>query len=62
MATDDNPTLDPDTINFIFEDITDPDELALRRFGVFKQISGRVFKTYDPAYGYIDMEKYFSDV
>jgi hypothetical protein len=48
MASDDNPTLDPETIDFIFEDITDPDELDLRRYGMFKQISGRIHKTYDP--------------
>jgi len=61
MATDDNPTLDIETIDFIFEDITDPDELALRRYGVFKQISGRVHKTYDPAVNYIDLREYFKD-
>ena len=59
MATDDNPTLDPETINFLFEDITDPDELALRRYGIFKQISGRIHKTYDPSIAYIDLEKVF---
>ena len=61
MATDDNPTLDPDTIDFIFEDITDPDELALRRYGVFRQISGRVHKTYSPETCYIDLRIYFGD-
>ncbi len=60
MATDDNPTLDPETVNFLFEDITDPDELALRRYGVFKQISGRIHKTYDPAYAYINMRELFA--
>jgi len=61
MATDDNPTLDPDTIERLFEDITDPDELAIRRYGVFKQISGRIHKSYDPAICYIDFNKYFPD-
>jgi len=60
MATDDNPTLDAETIEFIFEDITDPDELALRRYGVFKQISGRVHKTYVPETCYLDFEKVFA--
>lgn len=59
MATDDNPTLDPATVDFLFEDITDPDELALRRYGVFKQISGRVHKTYDPNFCYINFREYF---
>jgi len=61
MATDDNPTLDLDTIDRLFEDITDPDELAIRRYGVFKQISGRIHKPYDPAICYIDFNKYFPD-
>jgi phage terminase large subunit-like protein len=60
MATDDNPTLDPETIDFIFEDITDPDELDLRRYGVFKQISGRVHKTYSPEVCYIDFGRLFA--
>jgi len=61
MATDDNPTLDPDSIRIQFADITDPDDLALRRYGVFKAISGRVHKMYDPAIAYIDLRKYFGD-
>ncbi len=59
MATDDNPTLEKDTIDRLFEDITDPDELAIRRYGVFKQISGMVHKSYDPKVCYINFEKYF---
>ena len=61
MATDDNPTLDPDTIERLFEDITDPDELAIRRYGVFKQISGRIHKSYDPSVCYISGGKWFPD-
>jgi len=59
MATDDNPILEQDTINRLFEDIVDPDELALRRYGVFKAISGKVHKTYDPVICYISMDRYF---
>jgi hypothetical protein len=61
MATDDNPSLTLDSINAIFCDITDPDELILRRYGVFKQISGRVHKTYDPTICYISLDKTFPD-
>lgn len=61
MATDDNPTLSPDTIERLFEDITDPDMLELRRYGVFKQISGRVVKSYNPGVCYIPMSKTFPD-
>ena len=61
MATDDNPTLDIDEIDRLMEDlgVTDADTLALRRYGVFKAISGRVHKTYDPSIGYLNMNKYF---
>jgi hypothetical protein len=60
MATDDNPILDIAAIDRIFEDITDPVEIDLRRYGVFKQVSGRVHKTYDPKICYIPFEKYFT--
>jgi hypothetical protein len=59
MATDDNPTLDKETIDNIFLDITDPDELELRRYGVPKQISGRVHKTYDPSICYVKYNEVF---
>jgi len=58
-ATDDNPILDKNIIERIFRDITDPDEIALRRYGVFKQVSGRIHKTYDPKYCYISYDKHF---
>lgn len=61
MATDDNPTLTKEAIDRIFEDITDPDELAVRRYAVFRQISGRIHKSYDPGICYIDFNKYFPD-
>jgi hypothetical protein len=59
MATDDNPVLSPEDIERIFEDVTDPDVLALRRYAVFRQISGRIFKSYDPSICYIPFQKYF---
>ena len=46
-ATDDNPTLRPDVVERLFENYNDEDELAIRRFGVFKQVSGRIFKDFD---------------
>ena len=46
-ATDDNPVMKPEDIERIFEGIDDPDELAMRRYGVFKQVSGRVYKIFD---------------
>jgi len=59
MATDDNPTLSKEVVDRIFEDITDPDMLDLRRYGVFKQMSGRVHKSYDPRICYISAKNYF---
>ena len=59
MATDDNPILTPESIDRQFEGVTDPDDIALRRYGVFKQVSGRIHKTYDPKVGYIDFNHYF---
>ena len=59
MATDDNPILSKDAIERIFQEITDPDDLALRRYGVFKQTTGRVVKSYDPRMCYLSMNKYF---
>ena len=46
-ATDDNPVLNKAAIDRIFEGIDDPDELAMRRYGVFKQVSGRIYKAFD---------------
>jgi hypothetical protein len=59
MATDDNPTLTPQGIEFIMSGVDDPDEYMVRRYGIFKQISGRVHKSYNPAIHYIGYDKYF---
>lgn len=60
-ATDDNPTLNKDIIEKHFQDIADPDQLAIRRFGLFKNISGRIFKNFDYRTHFIPMKKYFPD-
>jgi hypothetical protein len=46
-ATDDNPTLTPDAIESIFGHISDPDVIDIRRYGRFKQVSGRIFKDFE---------------
>lgn len=61
MATDNNPILTLEDIDMIFEGIEDPDVLALRRYSVFKQISGRIHKAYNPSICYISYDKYFRD-
>ena len=54
MSTYDNPIMTPETIKNQFGDITDPNILELRLYGVPTQITGRIHKTYDPSICYID--------
>jgi phage terminase large subunit-like protein len=58
-ATDDNPTLRIHVIEKLFEKYDDDDAIAIRRYGVFKQVSGRIFKTFDWNTHIIDDRKYF---
>lgn len=58
-ATDDNPALDSDSIDSLFNEIDDPDELAMRRYGVFRQVSGRIYKVYDSKVHFIPFDKVF---
>lgn len=60
-ATDDNPTLKPEVLEKHFENINDPDLLAIRRYGIFKHISGRIFKNFDYKIHFIQTDKYFPD-
>lgn len=60
-ATDDNPTLSKDSIEATFAEIDDPDEIAIRRYGIFKQISGRIFKSFDWNTHIISKDKYFAE-
>lgn len=58
-ATDDNPTLSQDDVESLFESTDDPDVLAIRRYGIFKQVSGRIFKTFNWDIHFIPSHKYF---
>ena len=60
-ATDDNPTLSGDVIEEMFSNVDDPDKLAIRRYGIFKQVSGRIFKDFEYNVHFINKEKYFPD-
>lgn len=60
-ATDDNPTLTDTAIKRIFDDIDDEDTILIRRYGVFKQVSGRIFKGFEFNVHRIGMRKYFPD-
>ena len=59
-ATDDNPTLKPEVIERLFENYDDEDVIAIRRYGIFKQVSGRIFKDFDRVH-LINEDEYFPD-
>ena len=46
-ATDDNPVMKKESIDNLFGDFDDDDELALRRYAVFRQVSGRIYKVFE---------------
>ena len=60
-ATDDNPTMGKDAIKELFEGVDDPDVLATRRYGIHRQVSGRIFKSFNYKVHFIDFEQYFPD-
>jgi len=57
-ATDDNPILPREAIEKIFN-FDDPDTIATRRFGIFKQATGRIFVDVEYQVHGINPEKYF---
>ena len=59
-ATDDNPTLSPDVIEESYRNTPDPDGtiVATRRYGIFKQATGRIFKDFRHNLHVIDLNKY----
>lgn len=58
-ATDDNPTLSKDDIENLFREVDDPDALSIRRYGIFKQVSGRIYKSFEWNVHVISKERYF---
>jgi len=58
-ATDDNPTLSKEAIEDKMSQYDDPDIIATRRFGVHKQVKGRIFKSFDYKVHFIDRDTYF---
>jgi len=60
-AMDDNPTLSIDVIERLMSNFDDPDVVAIRRYGIFKQVSGRIFKDFSYRTHVIDAETYFPD-
>jgi len=60
-ATDDNPMVDSAAIDRLFSSFEgEEDELAMRRYGVFRQVSGRIYKTFDRGIHVIPWDKYWN--
>lgn len=59
-ATDDNPIFAGRNIEEMYSLYDDVDRIIMRRFGIFKAISGRIFKSFDPRVHIIDDNKYFA--
>ena len=70
-ATDDNPIMSQPAMRTIFSNLynidmeniseTDEDEYIMRRFGIFKAISGRMYRELDPSIHIISFKKYFNE-
>jgi phage terminase large subunit-like protein/DNA-directed RNA polymerase subunit RPC12/RpoP len=59
-ATDDNPTLSPDVVDAMYNEMPDLDgtAIATRRYGIFKQATGRIFKDMNYKVHVIDPRAY----
>ena len=57
-ATDDNPTLVKESIDQRYGSL-DLSTLETRRYGIFHQVTGVVYKQYDPIIHFISRDKYF---
>ncbi len=58
-STDDNPTMSKEAIDRIYNQFGDEDIVDIRRYGLFKQISGKIFKQFDKRVHVISKDKYF---
>jgi len=58
-ATDDNPTLNANVIETMFDSYDNPDVVSIRRYGIFKQVSGRIYKDFSYPVHMIDSKNYF---
>lgn len=57
-ATDDNPTFTKPAIDKLMEKYDDEDVIDARRYGIFRQLSGKIFKGFTPNIHIIDLWKY----
>jgi hypothetical protein len=60
-ATDDNPGMTMENIEQTFENFDDPEELAMARYGVFKQVSGRIYKSFDKRVHVVPFDDVFNE-
>jgi len=56
-ATDDNPVLTKSAVDRLAQTWGDDDDLAMRRYGVFRQVSGRIYKSFEETVHVIPWEK-----
>ncbi len=60
-ASDDNPTLSIEAIEEKMSIYEDPDIVATRRYGVHKQVKGRIFKGFEYPAHFIEKNEYFPE-
>lgn len=60
-ASDDNPTLDRNSIEDKMASYEDKTTMEVRRYGIFHQVSGLVFKEFDPSIHKISRDRYFPE-
>jgi phage terminase large subunit-like protein len=58
-STYDNPTLKHKIIEGLLSKLDDDDEKAIRMYGIFKQVSGRIFKDFNKKVHVISKQEYF---
>ena len=59
-ATDDNPTLSREAVEDMYSDISDPETLATRRYGIHRQSTGRIFKDFSFDIQVIHQQEFFN--
>lgn len=59
-ATDDNPVMTPEALEVLFSHIVDDEALALRRYAVFRQVSGLVYKSFDSKVHVVPYDKVYN--
>jgi phage terminase large subunit-like protein len=60
-STDDNPTFTKSQVDETMNQYDNEADYEIRRYGIFHQVSGAIYKEYDPKIHYISQSKYFPD-